>query len=75
MGRGGGVEKYVLNPLVWSFLEVNSSTFPPGVAYHLTSYNPGQNIWSKTEKFSKIAQYKKSLISTFECFLTAIVKV
>ena len=39
------------------------------------NYNPGQNIWSKIEKSSKTGQIKKSLISTFACFLTAIVKV
>ena len=31
-------------------------------------YNPGQNIWNKIEKSSKIGQEKKSLISTFACF-------
>ena len=39
------------------------------------SDNPGQNIWNKIEKSSKIGQEKKSLISTFEGFLTAIAKV
>ena len=34
--------------------------------------NPGQNIWNKLEKFSKIGQDKKSFIPTFACFLTAI---
>ena len=34
-------------------------------------YNPGQNIWNKIEKSSKTGQGKKSLISTFACFLTA----
>ena len=38
-------------------------------------YNPGQNIWSKIEKSSKTGQDKKSLISTFACFLTATAKV
>ena len=38
-------------------------------------YNPGQNIWNKIEKSSKTGQDKKSLISTFACFLTAIAKV
>ena len=31
-------------------------------------YNPGQNIWNKIEKYSKIGRDKKSLISTFACF-------
>ena len=35
------------------------------------NYNPGQNIWNKIEKSSKTGQDKKSLISTFACFLTA----
>ena len=39
------------------------------------TYNPGQNIWNKIEKSSKIGQEKKSLISTFAYFLTAIAKV
>ena len=38
-------------------------------------YNPGQNIWHKIEKSSKTGQDKKSLISTFACFLTATAKV
>ena len=39
------------------------------------TYNPGQNIWNKIEKSSKTGQDKKSLISTFVCFLTATAKV
>ena len=39
------------------------------------NYNPGQNISNKIEKSSKTGQIKKSLISTFACFLTAIAKV
>ena len=38
------------------------------------NYNPGQNIWHKIEKISKIGQEKKSLISPFACFLTATAK-
>ena len=38
-------------------------------------YNSGQNIWNKIGKSSKTGQDKKSLISTFACFLTAIAKV
>ena len=37
--------------------------------------NPRQNIWNKIEKSSKIGPGKKSLISTFAYFLTAITKV
>ena len=36
------------------------------------SDNPGQNIWNKIEKSSKIGQDKKSLSSTFACFWTTI---
>ena len=39
------------------------------------NYNPGQNIWNKIEKFSKIGQGKESFISTFAYFLTAIAEV
>ena len=39
------------------------------------AYNPGQNIWHKIEKSRKTGQEKKSLISNFACFLTAIAKV
>ena len=39
------------------------------------AYNPGQYIWNRIEKSSKTGQDKKSLISTFECFLTATAKV
>ena len=39
------------------------------------NWNPGQNIWNKIEKSSKTEQVKKSLISPFACFLTAITKV
>ena len=38
-------------------------------------YNLGQNNWNKIEKSSKTGQEKKSLISSFACFLTAIAKV
>ena len=38
-------------------------------------YNSGQNIWNKIENSSKTGQDKKSLISAFACFLTAIAKV
>ena len=36
--------------------------------------NPGQNIWNKAEKSSKMGHAKKGLITTFACFLTAIAK-
>ena len=40
-----------------------------------SNYNPGQNICNKIEKSRKPVQVKKSLISTFACFWTAIAKV
>ena len=40
--------------------------------YVFPIYNPGQDILNKIEKSSKTGQDKKSLISTFACFLTAI---
>ena len=43
--------------------------------YGWTTYDPGQNIWNKIEKSSKTGHDKKSLISTFASFLTAIAKV
>ena len=39
------------------------------------SDNPGQNIWQKVKKSSKIGQDFKKLISTFACLLRAIAKV
>ena len=38
-------------------------------------YSPGQNIWYKVKKSSKIGQDFKNLLPNFACFLTAIVKV
>ena len=43
--------------------------------FEFENYNPGQNIWNKIEKFNKTGQGKKSLVSIFACFLTAIAKV
>ena len=37
--------------------------------------NPGQNIWHKVKKYSKIGKDFKNEISNFVCFLTAIVNV
>ena len=45
------------------------------VSLCLLDYSPRQNIWNKAEKSSTIGQHKKSMISTFACFLTAIAKV
>ena len=39
------------------------------------NYNPGQNIWYKAKKSSRIGQDFQNLLSNFACFLTAIVKV
>ena len=41
----------------------------------MRNYKPMQNIWNKLEKSSKSGQDKKSLISTFACFLTSTAKV
>ena len=41
----------------------------------LIDCNLGQCIWAKIEKSNKTGQDKKSLISIFACFLTAITKV
>ena len=38
-------------------------------------YNPGQNIWQKVKKYSKIGQDLKNVIYNFACFLTAVVNV
>ena len=38
------------------------------------SYNPGQNICNKIEKFSKTGQDKKSLISAFGVFRVLLLK-
>ena len=40
----------------------------------LLNYKLRQNIWTKIEKSSQVGQYKKSLISTFQFFLTVITK-
>ena len=40
-----------------------------------TYYSPGQNIWRKLKKSSKIGQDFKNLLPNFACFLTVIVKV
>ena len=37
-------------------------------------YSPGQGIWGNIEKSSEAGQERKSLITTFVCFLTAIAK-
>ena len=42
--------------------------------YKLCSFNPGEYIWHKVKKHSKIGQ-DKNIISNFACFLTAIVNV
>ena len=39
------------------------------------AYSPMLDIWSGLERSSKTGQGKKSLISTFACFLTATAKV
>ena len=56
----------------------NSSVKETGPSYSqklVCSDNPGQNIWHKVKKYSKIGQEFKNVISNFACFLTAIVNV
>ena len=36
--------------------------------YYYINYNPGQNIWNKTDLSSKTGQENKSLVSAFACF-------
>ena len=38
-------------------------------------YNPGQDIWDRIKETSKTREEKKSLMSPFACFLTAIAKI
>ena len=38
-------------------------------------HNPVRNVWNKMEKYSEIGQYRKSLISTFAYFLTAMANI
>ena len=40
-----------------------------------SDYNHGQNIWHKVNRYNKIGQDFKNIISNFVCFLTAIVNV
>ena len=62
-------------------LLVNIDTFPvtllfaKDLTHDKADFNPGQSIWNKIEKSSKTGQDKKSLISTFACFLTATAKL
>ena len=51
----------------------NSSLKATGPSYGQTivcSDNPGQNIWHKVKKYSKIGQDYKNLISNFPCFMS-----
>ena len=41
----------------------------------MINFNPGQSIWNKIEKSSKTGQEKKSLISSFACYMTAIADI
>ena len=56
----------------------NSSVKETGPSYgqiFVCSDNPGQNIWQKVKKYSKIGQDLKNVIYNFACFLTAVVNV
>ena len=64
---------YLLLALAWLFVLHPSllwSSWPL-----LSIYNPRQNIWHKLKKCNKIGQDFKNVISSFACFLTAIVNV
>ena len=54
---------------------VNTYFFVNRGYYIKCVYNPAQNIWNKIEKSNKTGQDKKSLTSTFACFLTATATV
>ena len=41
----------------------------------VSSDNPIQNIWNKIDKFMKIGQDKKILVSSLVCLLTSLDKV
>ena len=56
----------------------NSCLKETGLRYgqiFVCSDNPGQNIWQKVKKSSKIGQGFKNLLSNFACILRAIAKV
>ena len=57
------------------YLSIYCNVFHIDVSYFKITYNPGQNIWYKVKKYSKIGQAIKNVISIFACFLTAIVNV
>ena len=67
----------VLNNISYELLDLKNNLSQIGKFPEILiiNYNPQQNIWNKTEKSSKTGQDKKSLISTFACFLTATAKV
>ena len=43
--------------------------------FDFEGFNPVKNIWNKIDKSSKTGQEKKILITTLNCFPTAIAKV
>ena len=43
--------------------------------FDFEGFNPVKNIWNKIDKSGKTGQEKKILITTLNCFLTAIAKV
>ena len=68
---------FILNSFSSTFSKSNNRSSPFMIAgdFFVCFYNPGQNIWHKVEKSSKVGQDFKSLLSNFACFLRAIVKV
>ena len=83
--------RQILKMVIWikyqerSLAEITSKDLPQSfktngkltvkVVKKVLIYNPMQNIWNKLEKFRKTGKDKKSLISTFPCFLNATAKV
>ena len=57
------------------FLTAIEGDWPSYGEKFVSSDNPGQIIWHKVKRFSKIGQDFKNLLSNFACFLTAIIKV
>ena len=56
-------------------IQVWSKLGQVSVKKFVCSDNPGQSIWHKLKKYCKIGQDYKSLISKFEFFLSAFLKI
>ena len=58
-----------------NFKKNNETIWFVKLTERLVNFKLSQNIWNKIQKSSKIWQYKKSLISTIQCFLTVVAKI